>query len=402
MVALRPLALELVDPAWADRVVAPGMDAFAPDALAHLDRLRARGPYPAVAEPALALYRVEADGHTQLGIVGDLHVADARQGRLRVHELTEVAREEALLGHRARVGADVCPISVAYPAHRALSALLADLTREAPVVSVTTADGVHHEVWAVTDHGAVAALLAGVAELDAVYLLDGHHRLAAATRHAEGVVAGDGRADDPGRILAALFPDDQVRAFDYRRVVRRRPGTDVDALLGEVRLRFAVTPAADATHAQPRARGEVALRLAGAWYRLTPDPGLVGTALPGRLDEVVVQRHLLDAVLGVTDPRTDPALSCVPGTVPLDELSRRTPAHDLIVVLYPPPLADLQAVADVGATLPPKSTYFTPKLASGLMLHRRRSPRRPAESEPPQAQGASASRRSIPMTRTSR
>lgn len=402
MVALRPLALRLVDPAWADRVVVPGMDAFAPEALAHLERLRTRGPYPAVDEPALALYRLEADGHAQLGIVGDLDVADARHGRLRVHELTEVAREEALVSHRAHVGADACPISVAYPARPVLSALLADLTREAPAVSVATADGVRHEAWAITDPDAVTALLASVAELEAVYLLDGHHRLAAATRHAERVGGGDGRPDDPGRILAALFPDDEVRAFDYRRVVRWPPGADADALLAEVRRRFAVTPAADAAHARPRGRGEMALRLGGAWYRLVPHPRVVGDALPGRLDEVVVQRHLLDAVLGVTDPRTDPALSFVPGTVSLEELSRHTRPDDVQVVLHPPPLTDLQAVADVGAALPPKSTYFTPKLASGLMLQRRRPSRAVRDGEPVYTQSRGIQRsQSLVNTRVS-
>lgn len=402
MVALRPLPLRLVDPAWADRVVVPGMDAFAPEALAHLDRLRTQGPYPTVDDPGLALYRLEADGHAQLGVVGDLHVTDARHGRLRVHELTEVAREEALVSHRAHVGGDACPISVAHPARPALAALLADLAREPPGVAVTTADGVRHEVWALTDHDTITALLAGVAELDAVYLLDGHHRLAAAIRHAALAGASDDRADDPGRILAALFPDDQVRAFDYRRVVHYPSGGDVDALLAEVRRRFAVTPVADAAHAQPRGRGEMALRLAGTWYRLVPRPRVVGDAFPGRLDEVVVQRHLLDAVLGVTDPRSDPALSCVPGTIPLEELAGRTRPDDVVVVLHPPPLADLQAVADVGAALPPKSTYFTPKLASGLMLQRRRASRGLAGPEPVYTQSRGIQRsQSLANTRVS-
>lgn len=392
MIAFHPIAPEIVDPAWADDVAAPASDALATDELAalagrkpwsvlhatgtdlsgaapsaegdagHLRRLRDVGAYRHVDMPVVLLYRVAHGDHVQLGVVGDLDVAD--EG-LRRHEHTAVAKETALRSLRERLGVDTNPVSVAHPPDARLDGLLAELAAavgDEPDTAVTTADGAHHEITAITASDRVAAVVAAVAALPAVYLLDGHHRLAAA-------------ADAPGgsgRVLAALFSRDQVRALDYRRVVRRAAG-DAASRLAAIRRRFDVATLADVGAASPRRRGEMALRLAGRWYRLRPHPGLVPDHLPDRLDEAVVQRHLLEPVFGIADPRTDPALSYVPGTVALDDLDRRLGADDAVVVLHPLPLAELQAVADAGVALPPKSTYFTPKLAAGLVLQRRRA-----------------------------
>lgn len=407
MVAFHPVTPELVEPAWAGQVVAPAVDALSPAelrALAHrqpwtilcalglvpdskrvtlggasgdrLERLRAAGAFRGVDRPTVLLYRVVDADHAQVGLIGDLDVADCRDGGIRRHEHTEMAKEAALGRDREQLGADTSPVSVAYPPDRRLDAHLAELVAaasgETPAVSVTIADGTRHEVWPITHPDIVAALTAEIRDLPVAYLLDGHHRVGAAARHAERVGAVDAGPHHPGRVLAVLFPREQVRALDYRRVIRRPDGVDGADLLAAIRKRFAVSSLpAGAASAQPGRRGRMSLRLDGSWYRLVPHGDVVPSELPDRLDEAIVQRQLLEPVLGVTDPRTSAALSYVPGTVPLTELEQRVDPDDVVVALCPLPLSELEAVADAGVALPPKATYFTPKVATGLMLQRR-------------------------------
>lgn len=375
MVALNPLTLDLVDPSWADAVVAcpaDGFDAADLDAFAaRLGRVRQRA-FRSSGEPGFALYRLVGQGHELLGVVGDLDVGSEPHAWLRPHEQTEPAREAAMARHRRRVGADTSPVMVGFPSQPALDRLLADLADEVPAVSVTTSDDVRHEIVCLTDPGAVATVAREVARLPHGYLLDGHHRAAAA-----------GRDPRTRRVLAALFPLHQVHPLGYHRVVRRAstdgsvggPLSDAstEALWAAVGARFAVEPVADAADARPRDRGEMALRFDGSWVRLRPRPDLVPARLPDRLDEAVVRRHLLEAVLGVTDPPREGTVAYVPGTVGPDELERATDPRDLLVVLAAPPMTDFQAVADAGTAFPPKSTYFAPKPAVGLLLARRRA-----------------------------
>lgn len=405
MVAFHPITPALVEPGWARAVAAPAVDALAADELTalasrepwsvlhaigvapdgtgvafgegnvdHLERLRGAGAFRELDQPALLLYRVEGGGHVQVGLVGDLEVADCHSGAVRRHEHTEVAKETVLGRYRDRLGVDTSPVTVAYPPDRRLDARLAELeqTLDGPRVSVTVADGTRHDIWPITDPATVAALTADVGRIDAVYLLDGHHRVAAAGRHAERPGGTGGTPDDPGRVLAALFPREQVRALDYRRVVHPPLQLDASEVMARVRDRFTVTAlTGGAAQAQPPRRGEMSLRLDGRWYRLVPRPHLVPPELPGRLDEVIVQRHLLEPVLGIVDPRTSSAISYVPGTVPLTELAERLDPRDVVVAVHPLPLTELQAVADAGVALPPKTTYFTPKVGTGLVLQRR-------------------------------
>lgn len=405
MVAFHPITPELVEPGWAQAVGAPAVDALAagelmalasrqpwsvlhgvgtaPDGTGaafgdgdtdHLERLRSAGALRELDRPALLLYRVEGGGHAQTGLVGDLEVADRRHGGVRRHEHTEIAKEAALARHRERLGVDTSPVTVAYPPEGRLDVRLAQLERslDGPRISVTVADGTRHDIWPITDPDTVAALTADVCGLSAVHLLDGHHRIAAAARHAERARGADGTPGDPGRVLAALFPREQVRALDYRRVVHRPRHLDAAEVMARVRDRFAVTAVSDgAAGAQPRRRGEMSLRLDGRWYRLVPRAHLVPQELPERLDEVIVQRHLLGPVLGVSDPRSSSAISYVPGTVPLTALAERVDPGDVVVAVHPLPLTELEAVGAAGVALPPKTTYFTPKPATGLILQRR-------------------------------
>lgn len=408
MVAFHPITPELVEPAWAELVAAPAVDSLAsselralaarqPSSFLHilglasdgegvrlggasghrLEQLRAAGAFCGVERPTVLLYRLASAEHAQVGLVGDLDVADCRGGSVRRHEHTEVAKEAALGRDREQLGVDSSPVSVAYPPHRGLDARLSELVAaaEPAAVSVRVADGTRHDIWPIIDPDTVAALTAEIRGLDVAYLLDGHHRVGAAARHAARAGAMDGGPDDPGRVLAALFPREQVRALDYRRVVRRPADLSGADLLTAVRRRFTVSALpAGGESAQPRHRGEMRLRLDGRWYQLVPHADRVPRDLPGRLDETIVQRQLLEPVFGVTDPRTSAAISYVPGTVPLTELERRVAPDAVVVALCPLPLTELEAVADAGVALPPKATYFTPKLAAGLMLQRRQAP----------------------------
>jgi uncharacterized protein (DUF1015 family) len=403
MVELGLVAPQLVQPTWAEHVTAPAVDAVGPeqltalaqrepwsflhvtgsdaagppsddpagDAAAHLQRLRAAGAFAAMPRPGVVVYRIGASVQAPLGVVGDLDLADCAAGRLRRHEHTDPAKVAALEHQRAKLGVDTTPISVAYRDPGGLQERLAQLTATAPAVSATTADGARHDLWPVTDPAALEEITDLFAALEAVYVLDGHHRLAAAVRHADAVAADSGTPGDAGRILTALFPAEQVQLLDYRRVVRRPPHQSAQALLDAVAQRFTVTTVDGPQQAEPGRRGEMGLRLDGQWYRLHARAHICPQRLPNRLDEAVVQRHLLHDVLGAGPGGDESALSHVPGTVPLSELDARLAPHDIVLALHALPMAELQAVADAGAVLPPKSTYVTPKVAAGLLLQRR-------------------------------
>lgn len=410
MDVLHPLAAEMLVPAWAARVAAPavdampsadlealaarerwsflhvsgtdservGHDAALAQASAHLRDLRAMGAYRRVESPGVALLRLTIGDRRHLGVVGDVAVEAVRAGRLRRHERTEPAKVASLAAHRARVGIDGSPVSLAGPWPSSLSATLTALAEAPPDVSVTTADAVRHELWSITDPGAVEEITAELSRVDALYVLDGHHRLAAAIRHAARTAGPPDDREavptDPGRVLSMVMAEDTVHLLDYRRVTPRPAGVSTTELLAAIRERFTVEPVADADAAVPRARGQIALWLDEAWYRLRADPAVVPARLPDRLDEVVVQRHLLAPVFGVADPATPGGLSYLAGTAPLSDAVRRLGSGVALVALHPLPMADLRAVADAGVTLPPKSTFLTPKPGAGLLLAPRRSP----------------------------
>ncbi len=300
--------------------------------------------------PRYYVYRMERDGHAQTGLAAAVPVAAYEAGRIRRHETTRPDRQADRARQIEAVGAQTSPVMLIHRDDRERDAAIAAAVGSAPATEATTGDGVRHAVWAVAGAAEIDRIDRAFAAPDALYIADGHHRCAAAAA---------ARAD---AILAVIFPAREMRVYAYDRTVRDLGGRDAAAVLAEAGARFAVRP--EARPVRPAQRGEFGMYLAGAWYRLrardrpaaAPDAGLLGD-------------RLLAPVFGVADPRRDERLDFVAGADGLGELQRRVDSGRAAVAfsLRPAPLADLFAVADAGAAMPPKSTWFAPKLADGLV-----------------------------------
>jgi uncharacterized protein (DUF1015 family) len=240
-------------------------------------------------------------------------------------------------------------------------------------VDITAVDGVRHQLWSVADAAAIASLTSAFDSLDALYVADGHHRSAAASR-----VAAARRAANPSHtgeepynyFLSVIFPHNQMQILAYNRLVRDLHGLDAAEFLSRVRVPFRVEPSAEPV--LPTRLAEFGMYLDGSWYRLTLDDGRIPWDDPvARLDVSLLQDNLIEPILGIVDPRRDERIDFVGGIRGLDGLTRRVDSGEMRVAfsLYPTRMPDLMAVADAGEVMPPKSTWFEPKLADGLVSH---------------------------------
>ncbi len=352
----------------------PGTDPHGPEAYAKaaesLRRMVEAGVLVRDPQPRLYVYGMEApDGHRQTGLVAVASVEAYREGRIRRHEHTRPDKEADRARQIEAVNAQTGPVLLACRAGGRLDALLAAGAAGEPAADAVDPYGVRHRLWLPEDPAWEAEALAAAEALDALYVADGHHRSAAAARVAERRRAERG----PGPwdwFLAVVFPHDQMRILDYNRIVRDLGGLGPEAFLEAVRARgFAVEPAAEAV--RPAGRGEFGMYLAGRWHRLRLDPARIPDDPVGRLDVSLLHRELIEPVLGIADPRRDPRIDFVGGSRGLDDLAARVDAGEAAVAfsLHPTAMEDLLAVADAGEVMPPKSTWFDPKLADGLASH---------------------------------
>ena len=346
-----------------------GTDPYAPAVYAkareNLERLRASGILQRDRAPALYVYRLGLGEQVQTGLVAAASVAAYEHGRIRRHELTRPAKEDDRVRHIAALDAQTGPVFLAYRATAEIDRRTAALAAAPAETDVTAADGVRHQLWPVTDAAAIEALCAAVEQLPRLYIADGHHRAAAAARIA--AESGGGGRD---RFLAVLFPHDQLRILPYNRVVADLNGLDAEGFLARVAEAYRIEPAAKAL--APTTRGEVGLYLDGRWHRLAIDPGRIPAGDPvARLDVSLLHDHLIAPVLGITDPRIDPRIDFVGGIRGLDGLRARIDGGGMRAAFSLPPtrIDDLMAVADAGRMMPPKSTWFEPKLTDGLASH---------------------------------
>jgi uncharacterized protein (DUF1015 family) len=233
-------------------------------------------------------------------------------------------------------------------------------------VDVTADDQVRHQLWTVSDDDTIGRLTRAVDALPALYIADGHHRAAAAAR----VAQARGGAGSHNHFLAVLFPHHQMTILDYNRVLKDLNGRSPEELLAELQKRFSVV--ASDQPVRLAAAGEFGMVLAGRWYKLTIRPELIPNNDPiGRLPITLLSRHVIEPLFGIPDPRTDKRIDFVGGGRGLAELQRRVAVGDMAAAfaLYPTQMADLMAVADAGGIMPPKSTWFEPKLADGMVSH---------------------------------
>jgi uncharacterized protein (DUF1015 family) len=350
-----------------DPAIDPYDHAVYAKAAENLDRMVAAGVLVRDPKPCYYLYRLTAGERRQTGLAAVASLADYRTNRIRKHEHTTPVKEDDRVRQIDAVNAQTGPVMMGYPAAPGIDAMLAGITRDAAEVDVTADDGVRHQLWVVNDDATIAALTRAFDALPALYIGDGHHRTAAAARVAEA--RGNGVASHRD-FLTVIFPHHEMTILDYNRVLKDLNGRTPDQLLAELRGRFALT-AADRP-VRPAAANELGMYLAGRWYKLGIPPDLVPVNDPiGRLPITLLTRNVIEPLFGITDPRTDKRIDFVGGGRGLAELERRVSSGEMAVAfaLYPTQMADLMAVADAGGIMPPKSTWFEPKLADGMVNH---------------------------------
>lgn len=337
---------------------------------AALEAMLAEGVFAPVEAPALALYRLGTADHVQTGIVAAVAVADYDEGRIRPHELTRSQREKMLARYLEAVGVASSPIALAYRHRPALARIIERTVSAEPTMAFTSDDGLEQTVWLITEPALITSMVAEFEQIDRMYVTDGHHRLAAASRHAAGQRGPGGtataRSNEPwDYFLAVLFPDDQLRVDSFHRIVRRPAGSTSDDILAAIARCAVVTPQ---NRVIRPARHRFSMFLADMWHSVD-----VGASVPAgpvdALDATMLQELILGPVFGIEDPRSDPHIELVPASDNVRELERRCRRHgEAVFLLHPPSLDDLMTVADAGGVMPPKSTWFHPKPRSGIFL----------------------------------
>ncbi len=355
----------------------PDTDPYAPEVYAkareNLGRMLAEGVLERDPTPCYYVYRLTMGEHVQTGLVTSASVAAYDADRIKKHEFTRPVKEDDRVRQIDALDAQTGPVFLVYRATPSIDDLLVAVSRQTPAVDIRAAGQVRHEIWVVADEGLIRLLSVAFEALPALYVADGHHRSAAASRVAaarKAAHAGHGDKEAYNYFLAAVFPHNQMRIMDYNRLVKDLHGLDREEFLSRVAVPFRVEPSA--TPVKPTRTAEFGMYLDGAWYRLTLDAGRIPWDDPvGRLDVSLLQDNLIEPILGIIDPRRDERINFVGGIRGLEGLARPVDEGHYRVAfsLFPTRMTELMAVADAGEVMPPKSTWFEPKLADGLVSH---------------------------------
>ena len=338
----------------------------------NFEKLKRECPLETETEPSLYLYRLSMGEHTQTGVAACFSVDEYDTDLIRKHERTRPDKENDRTRHLLELGAQTGPVFLIYRADRRLDALVAAETKAEPLFDFTASDGVRHAVWRAQGAEQLARCFA---EVPLLYIADGHHRAASASR--ARATLRDKNPNHTGReeynrFLAVVFPDEQMQILPYHRVVKDLNGRSAEEFLDAVKERFRLTE-----NANPRGPGKPAhwhMYLAGRWYGLTLRGDAARTLSDdptSPLDVSLLQDNLLAPVLGVTDPRTDKRIDFVGGIRGTKELERLVDEGRAAVAfaLHPTSIEDLLRVSDAGGVMPPKSTWFEPKLRDGILIH---------------------------------
>ena len=356
--------------------LSPYDDSVYARALENYKRFRQEGALQPADSEAIYVYRLQQADHSQLGVVTVSHIDDYDAGRIKRHEKTRKPTEDDRTRHVDTLNANAGPVFLTYRDDPTIDQLVESAQQTSPLYDFEAADGVRHTVWEVLD---TAAWVEAFAAVPAAYVADGHHRAASAAR-----VARMRRDADPNStgdeeynwFLTVLFPAQQLHILPYNRCVHDLNGHDREAFLAAVQQRFSLFPADEKVPLSP---GSVRMYLDGQWYSLQWDAAPLPNDPVARLDVSVLQDNLLAPVLGIDDPRNNPRIEFVGGIRGTQELERRVDSGRAAVAfsMYPVTVDQLMAVADAGLIMPPKSTWFEPKLKSGLLVHELHNDRSP-------------------------
>jgi uncharacterized protein (DUF1015 family) len=328
-------------------------------------------------KPNFYIYAQTMKGRTQYGIVGAAAVNDYLSGVIRKHELTRPDKEEDRMVHVRTNNANIEPVFFAYPAVKDLDKIVNRVVRkQKPEYDFVAEDGIGHKFWVVSDEAMIAQIEKLFNEkVPFMYVADGHHRTAAAA-----LVGKEKRDKNPSHrgdeeynyFLAVIFPDEQLRILDYNRVIRDLNGQTPEQLLAKLEESFVVKDKGKNTY-RPRKLHDFAMYLNGKWYSLTAKPGTYDDADPiGVLDVTILTEKVLKPLLDIQDLRRSKRIDFIGGIRGLDELKKRVDSGEMKVAfaLYPVSMKQLITIADTGNIMPPKTTWFEPKLRSGLVIHK--------------------------------
>jgi uncharacterized protein (DUF1015 family) len=349
----------------------PHSDAVYDLARTNFDALRQRAPLEVDPEPALYVYRLKMGEHVQSGIAGTWSVDEYERDLIKKHEKTRRDKEDDRTHHMCALRAQTGKVFLTYKASEKVDEIVAQVARTAPLFHFVASDSVAHTLWRASG-GDRDALVAAFAEIPELYIADGHHRAASAWRTRTELAAGhsphapSSSAGNAENFLAVAFPDDQVQVLPYHRLVKDLNGKTASSLLAELQASFEFVDGPP----QPTSKGHVGLYLEGTWKTFVL-PSFSGASPLDNLDCNVLQEKVLTPLLGIGDPRTDQRIDFVGGIRGTQELEKRVDSGAAAVAfsMYPVSVADLFAVSDAGEIMPPKSTWFEPKLRDGLLIH---------------------------------
>jgi uncharacterized protein (DUF1015 family) len=323
--------------------------------------------------PCFYIYRQQMGTQIQTGITAVVSSREYDEGKIKKHELTRQDKEEDRINHVNIVDAQTGPVFLTYQAGERINSLVAKVVATKPEYDFTAEDGVIHTVWPVSEAAQIEEIKKEFAAIETLYIADGHHRAAAASavaklrRQKDKPVA----IQEYEKVLAVLFPHDQLKVMDYNRAVKDLNGLTLEEFKEKVSSRFIINENFSAK--APQKFHDFGMYLQGKWYQLTIKDGAYNDHDPvARLDAAILQEHLLAPILGIADPRTDDRIKFIGGIRGMAELEKLVDKEGYAVAfsLYPTSIEQVMQVADAGAIMPPKSTWFEPKLRSGIFVHK--------------------------------
>ena len=332
----------------------------------------AKGEYVQEEEKCYYVYELVMDGRSQVGIVACASIDDYQNNIIKKHENTRADKEVDRIRHVSTCEAQTGPIFLAYRSNNVINEVVANKRTEAPLYDFVADDGIAHKVWVINEADSLAKIENAFAEMNEIYIADGHHRCASAVKVGlklrEENPSYDG-TEDFNFFLSVLFPDDQLMIMDYNRVVKDLNGNSEDEFILKLEEIYDVAPIGNQAQ-YPTKKGEISMYLFGEWYRLAVKKEYTSNDPIDGLDVSILQNNVLGPILGIDDPKTDKRIDFVGGIRGLKELERRV-AEDCKVAfaMYPTSINELFDVADAGLLMPPKSTWFEPKLRSGIFIH---------------------------------
>ena len=374
VVKKEPLSFLKID--RAETQLDASVDTYAPQvyqkAKELLEKAIADGTFITDTDRCYYIYELTMDGRSQTGIVACASIDDYQNNVIKKHENTRADKELDRITHVDTCSAQTGPIFLAYRANEVIDKEVDKVKQSPSIYNFVSDDGIRHQVWKIADKAAVENIKNAFEKIDSIYIADGHHRAASAVK--VGLKRRKNNPDYTGEeefnyFLSVLFPDEQLMILPYNRVVKDLNGYTKEQFMEKIAQNFDITESDG--QVMPDNKGTFGMYITGKWYRLTAKKEILSEDPVDGLDVAILQNNLLEPVLGIHDPKTDSRIDFVGGIRGLDELEKRCNEDCVLAFsMYPTSIKELFDVADAGKLMPPKSTWFEPKLRSGLFIHR--------------------------------